>query len=294
MDGDPGAEQRHRRPEDQQAVPGEVPVRGRNANAPASNIVRRPGGEVAEPPRDHFEAEHGRAGDAIVRLLRHATVNRYDAHLFAGLVHACRYAGLLDASIAANEEALRLDPNVSTSVEYTLAHFPERIEQAARLTSARPGFLDGIFPALALGDPTNARAVLAEVDLNSVPPALRSSYDAGIAFGLGTADEAVAAIEQAIALHVDPEALFLFGAMLARRGATDRAMDVVEGAVRAGYTPAVTLSRNQAFNELRERDRFKTIEAAAWKQMRACQEMFEAAGGPDMLGMPAATRLGGG
>ena len=209
----------------------------------------------------HFEAEHGRAGDAIVRLLRHATVNRHDAQLFAGLVHACRYAGLLDASIAANEEALRLDPNVSTSVEYTIAHFPERSRKAARLTSARPGFLDGIFPALALGDPVNARGVLAEVDLHSVPPALRRSYDAGIAFGLGTTDEAVRAIEHAIVAHVDPEALFLFGAMLARRGAPDRALDVVEGAVRAGYTPAVTLSRNHAFDELRNRDRFKTIEA---------------------------------
>ena len=38
---------------------------------------------------------------------------------FAGLVHACRYAGLLEASVAAHEEARRLDPTVPTSVMNT-------------------------------------------------------------------------------------------------------------------------------------------------------------------------------
>ena len=33
-----------------------------------------------------------------------------------GLVHACRYTGLLDASVAAHEEARRLDPTIQTSV----------------------------------------------------------------------------------------------------------------------------------------------------------------------------------
>src|SRR4029079_12744587 len=36
-----------------------------------------------------------------------------------GLVHACRYAGLLDASIAADNLARRLDPAVVTSVLHT-------------------------------------------------------------------------------------------------------------------------------------------------------------------------------
>ena len=106
----------------------------------------------------HFESEGGRAGEAIVRLLRHAATNRHDAQLFAGLVHACRYAGLLDASIAAHDEAVRLDPNVATGVEYTIAHLRDGVQKAAQLTSPRAGFLDGIFPAIALGDPgTHAR-----------------------------------------------------------------------------------------------------------------------------------------
>ncbi len=78
--------------------------RWRIATSPTSNR------NMAAPP------------SAIVRLLKHAGTNRHDAQLFAGLVHACRYAGLFDASVAAHDEAVRLDPNVATSVEYTLAH----------------------------------------------------------------------------------------------------------------------------------------------------------------------------
>src|SRR6185503_16978254 len=37
-----------------------------------------------------------------------------------GLVHACRYCGLIEESIAAHEEARRLDPNVPTSVEQSV------------------------------------------------------------------------------------------------------------------------------------------------------------------------------
>src|ERR671924_113544 len=43
-----------------------------------------------------------------------------DPELFAGLVHACRYCGLYDQSIAAHAEARRLDPNVPTGLDQTL------------------------------------------------------------------------------------------------------------------------------------------------------------------------------
>ena len=48
----------------------------------------------------HREAEIGRARDALVRLLGLARTTRNDPEIFAGLVHACRYCGLLEASEA--------------------------------------------------------------------------------------------------------------------------------------------------------------------------------------------------
>ena len=68
----------------------------------------------------NLEADIGQAQRALVRLLGEATRHGNDPELFAGLVHACRYCGLFEESIAAHAEARRLDPNVPTSVEQTL------------------------------------------------------------------------------------------------------------------------------------------------------------------------------
>jgi serine/threonine protein kinase/tetratricopeptide (TPR) repeat protein len=240
----------------------------------------------------HFESEHGRAGEAIARLLHHARTNRQDAQLFAGLVHACRYAGLLDASLAAHDEAVRLDPNVATSVEYTLAHFEERVDQAAALTSPEAaGLLEGIFPAIALGSPSNARAIVSKIDGQWVPPAFRSSFDAVLAFAQKPAEEALRMIERGIAAHVDPEALFIFGVMLMRLGALERGLEVVGGAVESGYTPVSTLRRNHAFDPLRPSPAFARVEEAAARMMSSAKTRFEAGGGPELLGLPAVTRL---
>ena len=45
--------------------------------------------------------------------------NENNPEIFAALVHACRYCGQLDASIAAHERAFRLDRNFQTSVSHT-------------------------------------------------------------------------------------------------------------------------------------------------------------------------------
>ena len=68
----------------------------------------------------NLEADIGQASAALRRLLGEATRHGNDPELFAGLVHACRYCGLFEQSLAAHAEARRLDPNVTTSVEQTL------------------------------------------------------------------------------------------------------------------------------------------------------------------------------
>ena len=68
----------------------------------------------------NLEADIGQAQRALVRLLGEADRHGNDPELFAGLVHACRYCGLYEQSIAAHAEARRLDPNVPTSLEQTL------------------------------------------------------------------------------------------------------------------------------------------------------------------------------
>jgi TolB-like protein len=67
----------------------------------------------------YMEVETGRAPAAMVRLLGRLRTRTTDANLFAGLVHACRYVGLLDASAAAYHRATRLEPAIMTSVAHT-------------------------------------------------------------------------------------------------------------------------------------------------------------------------------
>src|SRR4030095_11505294 len=64
-----------------------------------------------------LEVDLGRAHDAMLRLIER--VHTADPELLAGLVSACRYCGLLDASVAAHERAVGLEPKIRTSVGHT-------------------------------------------------------------------------------------------------------------------------------------------------------------------------------
>jgi hypothetical protein len=55
-----------------------------------------------------LEVDFGRAQDAMIRLIERA--HAADPELLAGLVSACRYCGLLDASFAAHDRARELEP----------------------------------------------------------------------------------------------------------------------------------------------------------------------------------------
>ncbi len=73
----------------------------------------------------------GRAREAMVRLVRRASSRGSDPELFAALVPACRYCGLLQHSLAAYERAARLDPNIRTSVQHTFFMLGDYLRAAA-------------------------------------------------------------------------------------------------------------------------------------------------------------------
>jgi hypothetical protein len=56
----------------------------------------------------NLEADIGQSQRALVRLLGEASRHGNDPELFAGLVHACRYCGLYDHSLAAHAPSSRL------------------------------------------------------------------------------------------------------------------------------------------------------------------------------------------
>ena len=89
-----------------------------------------------------LEIEQGRAREALVRLLARIDADGGNANLFAGLVLACRYCGLLEASLAAHEHARRLDPTVNTShldTLFCLGRYDEVLEQTSVVDGADVG-----------------------------------------------------------------------------------------------------------------------------------------------------------
>ena len=174
-----------------------------------------PGLPVAHKLFAHREAETGRARDAMVRLLGLARSTRNDPEIFAGLVHACRYCGLLEASEAAHREARRLDPHISTSVVYTWWAPGDMARVLAETSDAGDSELRTM--ALeALGRQDEARKSLHATPVAALVPVWASIVRALLAL-VDRSPDAAAAFAELAATHTDPEALFMYAACLARR-----------------------------------------------------------------------------
>lgn len=226
-----------------------------------------------------IEVDYGRAQDAMVRLLRRAATRRNDPELFAGLVHSLRYCGLFEASIAAHDRAKRLDPNVRTSLQYTLllsGDYQRAVDEAtgfdsvAGLAQVMAGHPDasqtmrkqaGLFrdaKMLAFADYCESMARLAEGD---VAP-MRAAVDSLLAGGLR-----------------DPEAIFLHGVFLSGGGDYERAIELLAEAVERGYLPYDTLATHKWLDPLRAREDFKAVVQQALIRHGAAAEAFKEAGG---------------
>ena len=156
-------------------------------------------------------------------------------------MQACRYVGLLDASIAAHARARRLEPRIETSVDNSLWMAGEY----QRAIDAGPGKpFSEITTALCLvglGRQTEARAVLdgalENLDCQGGNPFLRQSFQALRAVAEGDRAAALATLEQ-IDLdqaESDPEFLYIIGVWFVPAGDAERALSLIEKAVRMGF-----------------------------------------------------------
>jgi serine/threonine protein kinase/tetratricopeptide (TPR) repeat protein len=188
----------------------------------------------------HLEAEMGRARDAMVRLLGMAREARHDAELFAGLVHVCRYGGLLEASLAAHREAQRLDPHLPTGVVHTLWQLGEFERVVAQ--DASEGQASRAFALLALGRRQEALETWESVARAFSPqtPVVREWIESVREF-LALSEASRAAVFKNLDGAFDPEEIFFVGTQAARLG-----MPEATATSAAPWTPAIragTLSR---------------------------------------------------
>jgi serine/threonine protein kinase len=237
----------------------------------------------------NLEADIGQPQRALVRLLGEATRHGNDPELFAGLVHACRYCGLYEESIAAHAEARRLDPNVPTSVEQTLLMTGAidrllAVEAPQRVAGGDSG-IRVIGLGLA-GRRDEARQALLEMHQTSRIPAFEpwTKYlmawldrrPADMPVGIGALN--------ALKIQDDPEAIFQEGWLLCDVGEHQRGLGHLQRAVAKGYTVAPTLSGSPHFDALRSNPAFQSLLAEAEAGRRAALAVFREAGGERLLG----------
>jgi TolB-like protein len=234
----------------------------------------------------HVEVDAGHAREAVARLLERVRKAASEPELFAGLVQACRYCGLLDASVAAHERARSLDPAVVTSAAQTF-FLQGRWEEAIAADRSDPPFTTA-FSLVQLGRVSEGLALLRTAAARGVHPQLHHLMEGMIAFIEKRHDDVVVHTRQVIdSGFADLEVFYHWAGALAQAGDHDGALGLLERAIDGGFYPAAALARDWRFDPLRSAPDFNQIFRRAEELQRQALETFRGAGGSRLLGLPA-------
>jgi non-specific serine/threonine protein kinase len=232
----------------------------------------------------HIEAHDGRSIDAMRRLLDRVRTQKNDPELFAGLVLACRYAGLLDASIAAHERARSLDPKIRTSVTHTYFMLRE-YDAALREAGFDIGYIDALVLAMK-GQEAEALARLRRRERDRVDDSNAARWMRSLhALLEGDRDECVASLGALSQEFGDPEGFYYVGRAMAKVGDVDRAIAVLRRAVEKGFFCLAVLVDDPWLASLRGRDEFAEAIARAERGHADAVAAFAAAAGDRLLGV---------
>ncbi len=245
-----------------------------------------PGLAIAHKFYAALESEAGRAPQAMRRLIELATRDRNDPELFAGLTQACRYCGLVEASLAAHEEARRLDPHTRTSIAFTL-WAADDLEGVARLNDPQDPELT-IFALYCLGRLDEARSLLDKASPPQQVPVIGAILDATRHLLGGRGEAAARSLLQLSDTHFDPEAVFMYAELLAPLGHPGEAIRGMRHAVDAGYNAWGVLTRSRVLDSLRGEAAFRELVGLSEARRRESLAAFRAAGGEALLGSTSA------
>jgi eukaryotic-like serine/threonine-protein kinase len=231
-----------------------------------------------------LEVELGRPEQALERLLGRAERSGADPDLFAGLVHVCRYCGLLEASAAAHEQARRLDPHVPTSLTHTLfmlGEYARAAEEAGRTGDP----VAGLSLAL-LGRDADALRVSRDEEAHMPNDVMRQFVSGLRALIEGREEDGLEAVRQlGQSGFRDPEGYFYMGLALARRGRADVAEGLLERAVATGFFCVPVFTRNAWLDPVRTESWFQRLLREAQGRHREAAVMFIRRGGERILGV---------
>ena len=232
----------------------------------------------------NFEIESlGRAKEAVARLLGRTRTQAADPELFAGLVIACRYCGLLDASLAADRHARRLDPAIRTSVAYT--HFMRGDWE--RVVAADADDLRWItnWALPILGRSAEAIASYRANEQRALPPTVHLWLRASRQVLEGERDEALSSIHQFSTMHAfDPEGVYFIVRALVKLDQPSPALDLLEQhVVEAGFFCHQALVSDPWLDSVRGDRRFNAIVKRARERSQDAEAEFRRLGGDRLL-----------
>jgi TolB-like protein len=240
---------------------------------------------VAHNLYTNFEIESlGRAKEAMVRLLGRTRSQAVDPELFAGLVIACRFCGLLDASLAADRHARRLDPMIRTSVCYT--HFMRADWERAIANDGDDLRWVTSWSLPLLGRSAEAIAAYRINEQRPLAPMVQVLMRASRQVLEGKREEALASIHLFMGQRAfDPEGMYFVVRALIRLGETSRALDVLERqVVEAGFFCDQILLSDPWLDPVRGVRRFGEIVARARARSQDAEAEFRKLGGDQLLG----------
>lgn len=251
--------------------------------ARAEQVLKRalelnPDHSAAENALAHLDVDLGRAEESMVRLLRRAKDRPADPDLYAGLTHACRYCGLIAASIAATEQARRLDPRTRTSGIHS--HF--MIGEYERVIEQRPEPFMYNLALMMLGRDDEALARLRSAGpisgrLATFTEVLRLELE-------GRREEAIERLRTQSDIP-DPEGCFYVGRGLAHLGSTSEALALLSKSIENGFFCLAAYARDPWLDPLRGDSRFLALQRRAEARHRQALISFLNAEGDRILGV---------
>jgi serine/threonine protein kinase len=230
-----------------------------------------------------LQVDQGRTLDAMKRLLDRAQRRRSDPELFAGLGHVCRYCGLLHAALRAQQEARRLDPLISTSINHTyfmLGDYQKALEScggdfgyALGLTLASLGRTEEAVSKLRQREEIIWR--LGKLYLTS----LRALLEGNRQESLEACDELRKATFR------DPEGIYYLARQLSFLGEQESAVETLSRAINNGFFCYPAMVRDPWLDSIRTRSEFTSLLCKAQELHREASAVFFSAGGDTLLGI---------
>ncbi len=219
-----------------------------------------------------------------IRLLRLIERDGPDAAAFAGLVHALRFCGLLEASRAAHDRARALDPAIITSVSHTYWLLGD-YSSALRETTGDIGYMPGLALA-SLGRTADAIAALRWRERDTRDNRARAFLISLRALLEGDGAESLAALERAADQLADPEARYYIARSLAHLTAHDAALASLRQVVDDGYWCYPALASDPWLDRLRGAPAFQIVLDTSRHRHEAARTLFDNAGGDTLVGLP--------